>query len=104
MKCDCTAAQQRWLTLLFDHGFLEAKDWTHWLEFDEIPKNQNLCEIFKLTPAGVFLMQLRGPPREGHQDPAHQVWAVMAPAFTLLSWSSCGFLTAKSVYFEIFKN
>jgi hypothetical protein len=62
VKSDGTADQQRWLTLLFDHGLLQAKDWNNWIPFDEIPVGQNLSEIFEPTPAARYLMQLRGPP------------------------------------------
>ena len=62
INCDRTADQQRWLTLLFDHGLLQAKDLRRWTPFDQIPEGQNLSDIFKPTPAAEYLMKLRGAP------------------------------------------
>ena len=63
VKCDHTADQQRWLTLLFDHGLLQAKYEGPWKPFDQIPQDQNLSDIFKPTPAAEYLMTLRGAPK-----------------------------------------
>jgi hypothetical protein len=65
VRCDQTPDQQRWLTLLFDHGLLTARNWSHWTPFNEIPVGTNLSEIFELSPAGEYLIELRGPPIEG---------------------------------------
>ena len=62
VKSDNTADQKRWLTLLFDHGFLEARDTTRWVEFDQIPVGRDLGEFFKPTPAANFLIEARGRP------------------------------------------
>jgi hypothetical protein len=71
VKCDQTPDQQRWLRLLFDHGLLTAKDWSHWIPFDEIRVGANLSEIFAPTPAAEYLMESRGLPIpiEGAKDP-----------------------------------
>jgi hypothetical protein len=63
VECDKTADQRRWLTFLFDHGLLKPRDMTRWLAFDEIPRGQNLSEIFEATPAAKYLVELRREPR-----------------------------------------
>jgi len=64
VRCDQTPDQQRWLTLLFDHGLLTAKNWSNWTPFNKIQVGTNLSEIFELSPAGEYLIELRGPPIE----------------------------------------
>jgi hypothetical protein len=62
VKADRTPDQIRWLTLLFDHGLLQSRDMTTWLEFSKIEEGKNLCELFKATPAAERLVDLRGDP------------------------------------------
>jgi hypothetical protein len=70
VKCNQTADQQRWLTLLFDHGLLTAKNWNNWIPFEEIPVGVNLSDFFAPTPAAEYLMESRGPPApKGAKDP-----------------------------------
>ena len=62
VKADRSRDQIRWLTFLFDHGLLQSRDMTTWLDFGEIEEGKNLCEIFEVTPAAKRLVELRGDP------------------------------------------
>jgi hypothetical protein len=62
VKADRSPDQIRWLTTLFDGGFLQSRDTTTWLEFGKIEIGMNLCELFKATPAAERLVELRGDP------------------------------------------
>jgi hypothetical protein len=60
-----TPEQMRWLTFLFDHGLIQARESVAWVPFEEIPEGDNLAERFKPTPAAELLIRLRGGSKDG---------------------------------------
>ncbi len=54
---------RRWMNVLLDHGYIQPKE-QDWLKFDEELAGKNLVEIAKPTPAGQFLLRLRGTPHK----------------------------------------
>ena len=53
---------RRWMYVLLDSGFIEPKSSGGWLNFDGNTNKKNLVEFIKPTPAGEFLISLRGVP------------------------------------------
>jgi hypothetical protein len=53
---------RRWMNVLLDNGFIELKAPGGWLEFNDTMDGKNLVDSSKPTPAGHFLISLRGHP------------------------------------------
>jgi hypothetical protein len=53
---------RRWMYVLLDGGFIQPKGDRGWLEFGDGTEGRNLVELAKATPAGQFLISLRGEP------------------------------------------
>jgi hypothetical protein len=53
---------RRWMYVLLDGGLIEPKSQGGWLKFDAALDKRNMVEFVKPTPAGEFLISLRGEP------------------------------------------
>jgi hypothetical protein len=52
--------QKRWCNTLLDHGYIQPKKPDYILRFGHSLRGKNLVDFAKPTPAGDFLIQLRG--------------------------------------------
>jgi hypothetical protein len=55
---------RRWMYVLLDTGLIEPKSPGGWLNFDASLDEKNMVEFAKPTPAGEFLISLRGAPNK----------------------------------------
>lgn len=53
----------RWLNLLQDNGLIMARR-EQYYDIDKLPDQMNVVPLFKPTPAGEFLLKLRGEPED----------------------------------------
>jgi hypothetical protein len=53
---------RRWMYVLLDSCLIEPKSHGGWLKFDASVDKTNMVEFVKPTPAGEFLISLRGEP------------------------------------------
>ena len=55
---------KRWMNFLLDTGLIMPKAHLNWLDFDKVNEGENLVSIAQATPAGKFMIELRGNPHK----------------------------------------